>query len=202
VNRFFDKIFCYGLKDQEDRRNSCLAQFKRHGLDVCMVEAVDMRTIGKNSSGVAHPHIGINRTLVNIIGKCIEENLSNVLILQDDVIFNDDLISVFNENVSNIPEDWNFISLGCDNYYSTKKINGRIHKTRAIVMDHAIGINKSVFVDYIEKLKKEDAESDMSICKLIKDNSLNAYSFVPYVATQGAFYSSYTRRMESEKLCD
>jgi hypothetical protein len=202
VNSFFDKIYCYSLEDEGDRVESSKIQFKKNNLDVEFFNAVDNRGHGLNENGIMFPHIGVNRTVSLILDLCIEKNLSNVLMFQNDVILIDDFTSVFNENIKYLPDDWDFLSLGCFNYFPPQKINGRISKTKAIVMDHAVAINSKAFKIYNDKLKKEDAESDMSICSLIKSMKLNAYSFVPYIATQGEFYSSTTCRVEKTKECD
>ena len=202
INRYFDKIYCYSLFDAIERRESIERQAKEKGIVYSLVDAVDLRKKGDNDNGVAWCHIGINRTLVAIIDDAIKNNYKSIVVFQDDVILSDDFNQVIEENIKNVPDDWDFISLGCFNYFPPQKIIGRVHKTKAVVMDHAICINSKVFEDYKELLKKEIAESDMSICRMGIENKVNIYSIVPYIAKQGEFYSSYTGRVEKEKECD
>lgn len=202
MNSFFDKIYCYGLNDEIEREKSCIKQFKEAGIDVTLYDAVDNRGEGFNDLGVRLPHIGINRTLVDILERSIDEGLENVLIFQNDVILSGDATNVFNENIKYLPEDWDFLSLGCFNYFPPHILKGRINKSKAIVMDHAISVSSKSFKIYIDELKKESCPSDMAICNLIKNKNLKAFSFVPYIAHQGEFFSSSTLRIEKPKECD
>ena len=195
LNNFFSKIFCINIDRRTDRwQDNCLPQFEKFNLSVERISAVDgdedIYDLGNprcNQLAGAESH-------TNAIQKCKDENLDNALILEDDVIFADNLIEQFNSYIALLPSDWDIILFGGNHQYPKQSINehiDRIYRTYAL---HAYGVNKKAY-DKILDYMKECIELSSTIkpvdCSLAADwfmanlqPKLKAYCFNPHIAWQ------------------
>jgi hypothetical protein len=200
MNNFFDHIYCYNLPDQKERLKSVLSQSEKLSLEIEIFESVDRR--GEEWIEPMCPsHKGINDTVSRIIKDARSRGFVKILVLQDDVIFR----NTEDFKVENIPESWDFLSLGCLSLSSPIKFKGNICKSDYPILDHAIGFNLEngkLFDDYIKRLNAYEAESDVIIANMAKEKECNYYMVIPYIATQGRFFSSYTNKMENAKECN
>lgn len=99
-----DKIYCIYLEEFPERKEKALKHFKKMNLDVEMF---------KGSYYPNKGHYGCKMAHLDIIQEAKNNNYDNILIVEDDVYFND----TFPINI-NIPLDFGLFYLGYYDYYN------------------------------------------------------------------------------------
>ena len=202
VNEYFDKIYCINLDRRPDRwEENCLPQFKKLGLEVERFSATD----GQSELDLPHGKT-YNAELagcyshLNAIKKAKEEGVKRLLLLEDDVVFVDDLNERFSELINNVPE-WDILFFGGNHIGGVIPVNKgivRLNKSYAI---HACGISEKVYdimIVHLEKNNKKVLENrntrftpsvavDYFLAELHR--SLGVYCFKPHLAWQLDGYS-------------
>ena len=127
INDYFDKIICINLDRRPDRWREVQAQFKKAGISAQRFSAID-----GNPRGYAHVKDdptgkrSINDIKHNSFGGvagCIASHTDiwkmakknkwkNVLIIEDDCDFIDELQQRFTERINQVPSDWDLLYFG------------------------------------------------------------------------------------------
>ena len=129
--------------------------------------------------------------------------------MEDDVKFIDGFYDIFNEKISSLPDDWDFLYLGgiCwfggkglqlitgnkkftptnENY---KSLNYELCKTHWTQCAHALAINSKFYSVLLEEYTKNKINAiDTIHCMLQRDGFCNAYVFLPSLAMQRSSFS-------------
>jgi hypothetical protein len=154
VNKFFDKIFVMSPKHNKARRAYIEGHFQERGITNWEFhDAIDYKLLTKeartflSSSGLlleeGYPWLPLNDTQVvaclsfmQMLLKAKHNHCERILHLEDDVFFYKDYDVLFDEAISNLPDDWDaihfysHIPIGSKKYNDEyrEKINDHIHK--------------------------------------------------------------------------
>jgi hypothetical protein len=193
LTKYFDKIYVINLDRRLDRYDSFKKEMSKYGIEnVERFSAIDGSTLVNNTS-LLSGEIGVLQSHLEIIKKCKEDNLKNVLILEDDVYFLNEILKLDNY-MSLVPNDWDFIYFGGNHVYGTPPeiINEKIIRLNYTVALQCVAINNSMF-DVIEAvLPKMKKQVDGYYADLHK--TFNAYGFYPSMAKQIAGFSDIQNR--------
>ena len=110
LNDCFEKIYCVNLERRPERWDLCKEAFSQYNINVERYEAVD-GTKHDRVGRMSHGEVGCLLSHLNILKKCKEDNVSNVLILEDDVEFRPNFDKLFSEYIEEVPE-WDILYLG------------------------------------------------------------------------------------------
>jgi hypothetical protein len=198
ITDFFDKTFCINLDRRFDRWEECLIEFKKYGIeDVVRWSAIDGNNINKLGSCEKSSQTALILTNIDIIEDSIKNNLKNVLIMEDDIKFNDEVYNI-SEYFKYLPEDWDMVYFG-GNHNSHMGvnppliINEKVCKLHYTFTTHCVGINGKSFNTIINKLKEFNNPLDVIYTDL--QRSLNVYCFYPLIATQRISYSDIENKV-------
>jgi hypothetical protein len=203
ITDFFDKTFCVNLERRSDRWDECLNEFNKFGLtSVNRFIAVDGKGLPQITSGFVTPsRLALVLTNIKILEEAIKNNHNSILILEDDIEFNDQVIDM-NDYFEMLPEDWDMLYFG-GNHNAHMGIdppiiiNEKVCKLHYTFSTHCVAINKKSFNVILERLKKCDNALDVIYVELQK--SLNVYSFYPLIATQRVSFSDIENKMTDYK---
>ena len=123
---------------------------------------------------------------LDIIRNAKKNNYNNILIIEDDCVFNDGIINV-DSFFELLPNDWDMLYMGGNHnthmgVAPPQKINDKIVKLHSTYSAHFIGIKSTVF-DQIESLLERGQQPlDVEYVKLQK--IFNCYSFTPSLTGQ------------------
>ena len=202
INDFFHAAYCINLARATERKEMCLQEFKKHSLDVSFWEATEGRHVKKSSYNpqLNNGEIGVYHSQLKLIRHAKKKNFKNILILEDDVAFVDDLQERFASVVGQIPEDWDFIFLGCQNWFNNHdifgeyqppdKISDTVYRIYSGYCLHAYAINNTAY-DLMEGLWTRTYEGkpiDMLMSEEIYAKC-NTYMIRPPLAWQRKGYS-------------
>ena len=203
ITDFFDKTYCINLERRQDRWKECLTEFNKYELsNVERYVAVDGKELPQVTSGFVTPsRLALVLTNIKILEEAITNNYESILILEDDVEFNDQVINMV-DYFNSLPEDWDMLYFGGNHNTHVGSlppiiINEKVCKLHRTYSTHCVAINKKAFVKIYDRLKKCDNALDVIYVELQKD--LNVYSFYPMISTQRISYSDIEGRVTDYK---
>ena len=192
MNNFFSRIVCVNLDRRPDKWAECEAEFKKHSLVVERFSAVDGNTIGYEGR-LPDGAIGNLLSHIEIIKKAKEDGLDNVLILEDDIEFEDNLSTIFSKWVKGVPADWDLLYLGGNhNKQEIDLVAPHVRKIVDTYTTHAYCIRASVYDDVLAVLGNFESEGDVLMTEVQK--SSNALCFTPNIAWQRPSFSDIFNR--------
>lgn len=195
LNKYFDKIFVINLDRRPDRYEDFKKEMSKYGIEnVERFSAIDGSTISTNDVPLLTGEIGVLLSHLEIIKKCKEEGYDNVLIMEDDVCFSEEILKL-EEYMSSVPSDWDFIYFGGNHVYGQppKFINEKVLKLNFTVALQCVAINNTMF-DVIEVvLPKLRKQVDSYYAEFHRN--FNAYGFYPNMAKQTIGFSDIQNRI-------
>jgi GR25 family glycosyltransferase involved in LPS biosynthesis len=193
LNDYFQEIHCINLDRREDRWQECKEEFNKHNLIVERFSAFDGKDLPIQSNlnsgqmGAIYSHRGI-------IEKAKERNLDNILILEDDVKFDETLNQKFSFISHNIPDDWDVILFGgnhiANNPWSKGELTfvaDNVFRVTYSLALHCYAVKNTVYDKAIETLSKMNNTNDALFAEIQKD--INCYIIRPHLAWQRPSYS-------------
>ena len=198
-----DKCYCINRSDRPKRKEQAVEEFEKISIDVEFVDAVIGDDIATNEFGLIGGYQALNSTLINILDDAIEKGYETIRIFEDDVVFSDDYLEVWQNNVENIPEDFSVFFTGVLFPLSLKTphIKGRVKAVRLATLGHDIIIKKDIFDTWKESLSKMKAPSDVLLSDIYfstlgDDNNrkFKCYCFRPGISGQRAGYSDNLKK--------
>jgi glycosyl transferase family 25 len=201
LNNYFDKIYCINLDRRTDRWDFCLKEFEKYDLNVERFSAVDGNT---DNYSLGYPYdneLAGAISHLNVVKKSKESNLKNVLILEDDVIFHEDLNNLFTEFVKQLPNNWEGFLFGGNHIGGKLQVSPNIGKINRSYALHAYGLNEKSYdyiINYLEhkigkiiKEGKDVIKTSVAADFFMADTQqvLNWYCFTPHLAWQKEDFS-------------
>lgn len=194
LTKYFDKIYCINLDSSTDRWIETVKEFEKWGITgVERYSAVNGDTLNIESEILIPGEIGITMTHINIINECKKRGYKNVLIMEDDVYFTEDILK-FNEYMESLPNDWSLFYLGGMQLGGKPPIpiNKNILKVNHVLMLHCFAINSNIFdliLELIPNLEKQVDHYYIDIQKIFPTYLTN-----PYIAYQRVGFSDIQKK--------
>jgi GR25 family glycosyltransferase involved in LPS biosynthesis len=195
LNNYFEIVYVINLDRRKDRYEDFKKEMSKYGIEnVERFPAIDGTTISSNGIPLLSGEIGVLLSHLEIIKKCKEEGYKNVLIMEDDVCFSDEIYKI-EEYMSSVPTDWDFIYFGGNHIYGLPPtlINDKVLKLNYTVALQCVAINNTMF-DVIEVvLPKLNKQVDAYYAEFHRN--FNAYGFFPNMAKQTIGFSDIQNRI-------
>jgi hypothetical protein len=214
LNEYFDKIYCIHLEETEEgkqpwrveRKTECDSLFLQHEMTVEYVTAfdgADYETTGTMRAG----YKALNDTIrLKILSDAKQQGYDKILILEDDIQFIADIMTVFEENIQYIPVDVEAVEAaegveavnaikgadvlygGCINRpHPAYHMGGRIWKVRRALLGHMLGISSTMFDPWNSELEKQENPSDLCLYNVYSDlDNYTAFAFMDCIGYQKA----------------
>jgi len=197
---YFDKVYCVNLDRREDRFENFKKEVEKYNLgEFERFSAYDGKTIdmSKYNTGLNPGELGLVLSNMEIIKNAKLNNLKNILIVEDDCKFTDEVLNI--ETYFNLlPKNWDMLYMGGNHNTHMRikppdNINEKVIKLHSTYSTHFVGINSTVF-DHIEIILKKLSEPlDVSYVRLQK--IFNVYSFYPAIAKQIVDFSDIQNKI-------
>ena len=201
------KIFVIHYKKLIDRKNHILKQFEKYNItdyefieiDRDELDGYDLSIFGNVPN--SYKAIGLSHMYAY---KQIKNNYDEAIIIEDDVIFCDNFINIFNNYLTQLPKDYDMLFFGscCHLHIQANELIpnkniyeksyeptpwGGLGSTRAI---YSYVVSKKCAIkicDYIDNLNyKINLASDQWLNIVAIDNKLKMYWAEPTIASQGS----------------
>ena len=203
LNNFFDKIICINLARRTDRWKEMQEQFKKHNLDVLRFNAVDGNPMKWKSDHFGGKQNSFNGAMgciashVNIYSLAKQNNWKNILILEDDCDFIDNLNEIFEKSIETLPKKWDLLYLGGvhetrNGQFEPEKFNEYFVRAKRIITTSCYAVNCTAYDlilnTVLEKMPYFDCPIDTYLGAYIQPK-LKTYAYHPPLAWQRASYS-------------
>jgi len=186
MNDYFDHIYCINLDKRTDRWEDCVKQFKKHNLNVERFSAIDGNTI-KNTTTLMPGEYGILSTHIELIKDAKNKGYKNILILEDDVEFIDNLNEYFSLFKGQIPDDWVMLYLSGNHVGGCLQVSENIFKIFHSYAIHSFAIKSELFDLIINGLPKYKKAVDVFYAEL--QSLFPSYVIRPHLAWQRESFS-------------
>jgi len=197
INEYFDKIYCINLDRREDRWiENCLPQFKTLGMEVERFSACDGKVEVNLGYGVVYnAELAGTISHLKAIKKAKEDGVEKLLLLEDDVVFDNNVNEIFTEHIKNTPKEWDILFFGGNHVGGMNSVAGGVVKLNGSYAIHACGIKNTAFDIMILHLERSidkvmdsrvrltpSVAADYFLAQLHR--SLGVYCFIPHLAWQ------------------
>ena len=186
INTYFDKIYYINLEKRNKRNDECLFELNKHGIIAERFNAIDSSEL--NISG----QLGCLMSHLELIKKAKANNYNTILILEDDVIFSNNINDIFIDYINNVPGDWDMLYFGGNHNThcgaNITNINEKVIKCYMTYTAHSYAINSNMYdilIDYISK----DITRPIDVIYTDIQKMYNVYSFYPGLTYQRPNYS-------------
>jgi GR25 family glycosyltransferase involved in LPS biosynthesis len=204
ITDFFDKTFCINLERRSDRWEECFTEFNKYELtNIDRFIAVDGKELPQVTSGFVTPsRLALVLTNIKILEEAIENNYNSILILEDDVEFNDQVLNM-DEYFKVLPKNWDMLYFGGNHNTHVgvtppAKVNDLIVKLHHTYTTHMVAIKSHLFETIISLLGTYKEPIDVLYTELQK--RYNVYCFYPGIAKQRKGYSDIQNRVDDNNL--
>jgi GR25 family glycosyltransferase involved in LPS biosynthesis len=196
LNNFFDKIVCINLDNRLDRWIESTRIFQKQDLTVERIPAIYGKDLNIPTEHDVWYHgvLGCSLSHLFAVKYARQLNLNNILILEDDVDFIENVNERFDDILPELPEDWDMLYFGGNHFESPRKISPHISRLVSTVANHAIALNGKFFETAIKALTNINTINDVNYQELQKD--YNIFVTNPHLAWQRPGYSSILERHE------
>lgn len=120
-----------------------------------------------------------------------EKNYESIMILEDDVVFENNFVELFNSYKKQLPIDWDILWTGtCCNLHANKNSNKNIFKMNGSRCTHSFILSKNGIDKILKEIKNIDEAIDWYYNDIIERLNLNNYWAEPPLAYQSINYKS------------
>lgn len=152
LNKVFDKVFVINLERCPDRKQHIIDQLE--GVQYEFIAGIDGMTLNMSQlieegiwdrdrcertirRGIHMGEVGCAMAHMKIYRKMVDENISNALILEDDIeIYHESIEAHLEEAISQLPAKWDLLYLG---YQQDSRLKYSSNLKRASIHDGAFG---------------------------------------------------------------
>jgi GR25 family glycosyltransferase involved in LPS biosynthesis len=196
----FDKVYCINLDRRPDRMVHFEDQVKKYDLgEFERFSAYDGKklNIKNHSSNIKLGELGLVLSNLEILNICKNKNYNNVLIIEDDCLFTDEVLKI-EEYFELLPSDWDMLYMGGNHNTHVGsnppiKINEKVSKLTNTYSTHFVGINGKIFDELIFSLSLKNQPLDVTYTLFQKNK--NVYSFYPGIANQLVDFSDIQNKI-------
>lgn len=184
ISDYFDKIYCVNLETRPDRWQQVTKELDKFNIkNVKRYNAVDGSKLFIVNHKLLKGEIGILKTHIELIKMAKEQNFKNILIMEDDVYFNEDLVNL-EKYMEQLPEYWDMLYFGV-NYQQNTPLN--LIKPNIAKIGYGFGlqcvaINHTMYDKILKDLPKMEYQVDVVYANYMKHNKI--YAFYPNLALQ------------------
>jgi GR25 family glycosyltransferase involved in LPS biosynthesis len=182
VNDVFPNKVCINLDRRADRWEQMRVKFDRNGLQsVHRFSAVDGLNLAvpPSWSSTAGAY-GCLLSHLLVVSRAQKLRQPNILIFEDDVVFDAHLLDKFSTYVSQLPEDWDMLYFGGMHLDDLIETCVNVHRVRRANSTFAYALNHPIFDAFIELNSK--AHTPVDVNNHVLQNQFACYCFVPHLA--------------------
>ncbi len=212
LNSYFDKIICINLDRRKDRWAESFKQFRKAGLTVERYSAVNgnpMQWKHVRSKNEPHdwvdskfePVAGCMASHINIWKMAKDNGWKNVLIIEDDCDFIEQLQTVFNQRINEVPNDWDLLYFGGihetrNGVYVPTKISNHIYKAKRMITTTCYAIKDTCYDLAINTVLADEPWFHTAVDGYLGayvQSQCNTYAFHPPLAWQRPSFSDIVK---------
>ncbi|HWX40177.1 MAG TPA: glycosyltransferase family 25 protein [Blastocatellia bacterium] len=188
---------CINLDRRPDRWEQMQLKFARHGIrSVRRFRALDGGTLKIPAGWVHTPGAyGCLLSHLQVVREARRLGVSEVLIFEDDVVFDSRLQTKFAAYIKQLPADWDMLFFGALHKDEPIRISQNIARISKANSTYAYALRQTVFDAFIRLNSK--AEAVLDINTFVLQQQFNCYCFMPHLAWVETDYSDAQEHTQS-----
>jgi len=161
---YFDKVWVINLAKSKGRLAAFEDEADKIGLKYERFPAYDgvknKIKIGKETEGWNQGAAGLVRTTIKIIRDAKNNGYKNVMIFEDDAVFNNRTKKTVSQVMNKVPEDWELIHFCTKHIRPAKWVGSNLSRIKSAWRCQAYAINENVYDELLRLLNKMDKPLD------------------------------------------
>lgn len=190
LNDYFKKIYCINLDKRKDRWDLAEPHFIENNLNVERVSGIDGSTLNLEfPPEIKEGAVGCSLSHLFTIKLAKQNKLENFLLLEDDVVFDQNINEKFYDLLDQVPDDWDMLYLGGQHFHGMDmpQVSENVYKCVYTLAAQSVGIKNTVYDYFIDKLMDITKINDLHYAESHKE--INAYVLIPHLTWQRNTYS-------------
>ena len=180
LNQFFPHQVCINLDTRLDRWERISARFAEHDLrNVIRFSALEGNEIPsswKHSPGA----YGCLRSHVAVVEQARDQSKDNVLIFEDDAVFDPHLNTRFRAFVEQLPGDWDMVLFGGLHGKQPRQVSANVVRVTHTLSTYAYAMKHTIYNAFIDLNRRAERVLDENTRSL--QGQFNCYCFMPHLA--------------------
>jgi GR25 family glycosyltransferase involved in LPS biosynthesis len=182
LNQLFAHKVCVNLDRRPERWQQMRARFARHGItDVIRFSAID----GEHVNVPSHWHAsagayGCLQSNLAVIRHARDQGWPDVLLLEDDVVFDDELNARLPDFIAQLPSDWDMLFLGGMHRDEPVRVRDNVLKLTATTSTYAYAVRSTVYTAFLDT--HADSPEPVDVRNRRLQQRFNCYCFFPHLA--------------------
>lgn len=180
LNQFFPHQVCINLDTRPDRWERISARFAEHDLrNVIRFSALDGNEIPsrwKHSPGA----YGCLRSHLAVVEQAHDQSKDNVLIFEDDAVFDPQLNTRFPAFVEQLPGDWDMVLFGGLHGKPPRQVSDNVVRVTHTLSTYAYAMKHTIYDAFIDVNRRAETVLDENTRSL--QDKFNCYCFMPHLA--------------------
>lgn len=175
----FDKVYMISLPDQVDRRvNSFLELDKAeiYSEDIQVVDAIsgsDIEFEAEKTAGWNPNAKALAIKTLELVKNAKKKGYKSIFIFEDDLCVVHNFKEIFNQFITGIPEEWDFLHLNATHKVYPKYYAPYTNNIVSAYCCQAYAISENVYDAYIEKLSKLNKPIDEMTSELHEERGMS-----------------------------
>ncbi|HEX2452230.1 MAG TPA: glycosyltransferase family 25 protein [Vicinamibacterales bacterium] len=182
LDRWFTHKVCLNLDRRAERWARMRERFARHGIsDVVRFSAVDGEHADVPASwrGTAGAY-GCLQSNLAVVTEARDRNWPDVLLFEDDVVFDDDLNVKLPGFMAQLPSDWDMLFFGGMHREAPLRVRENIVKLTGSTSTYAYAVRSTIYHAFLETHARSLEPIDVRNRQL--QERFNCYCFIPHLA--------------------
>jgi GR25 family glycosyltransferase involved in LPS biosynthesis len=182
LNQLFAHKVCVNLDRRPERWQRMRARFARHGItDVVRFSAVDGERVNVPSNWHASAGAyGCLQSNLAVIRHARDQGWPDVLLLEDDVVFDDELNARMPDLIAQLPSDWDMLFLGGMHRDDPVRVRDNVVKLTATTSTYAYAVRSTVYTAFLDA--HADSPEPVDVRNRVLQQRFNCYCFFPHLA--------------------
>ena len=182
INEAFPHKMCINLDRRPDRWEQMQRKFDRHGIDsVRRFSALDGGALNIPANWTHTPGAyGCLLSHLQVVSDARRRGLPEVLIFEDDVVFDPQLQDKFSACFRQLPRDWHMLYFGALHKDEPVKVADNIVRITMANSTYAYALRDTIFDAFIDLNSK--AETVLDDVLFVLQQQFNCYCFMPHLA--------------------
>jgi GR25 family glycosyltransferase involved in LPS biosynthesis len=195
LDQLFTHTVCLNLDRRPERWRRMQQRFARHGIsNVVRFSAIDGERVDLPERWQASAGAyGCLQSNLAVVRQARDEGWPDVLLLEDDVVFDDALNARLPQLMAQVPPDWDMLFFGGMHRGEPLRVRENVLKLTASTSTYAYAVRNTVYSAFLHA--HADSSEPIDVRNRVLQERLNCYCFFPHLAwvdgglsdTQGRF---------------
>lgn len=174
LNEFASAVYYLSLQRRGDRRKQLRKELGDHSIKATWLPAVDGETLHPYNGSINRGQAGCYLSHLLAVSQANVARLSNVCVLEDDILLHPFFQDKFDQYIAYLPDDWDMFYLGLAHVSEPETINSHMDRVTKGFNAYAYLVNSKAFQKFLEVRLPANMKNDEFNTLLQK--KLNCYA--------------------------